>query len=641
MNSSAIYYIDIVKGLITTELSKVQAILHRTRDPFVIQTCEKLDVVLRGYLQEKIEDHNDLDALRHKMDTISEGIRLLTETIGDDSSAWVRPLINQCYKLCDISLERRKILIIQNRSTVDFEVYVDFPILRDLDIEQDVSIDIFRIPYETRFDPASISLIGHEVGHVLLKTKFSDDVFDTHAYEILLSQFFERSEDEGQLTIEVYYHIPRVANHIIEYLCDEIGRALFPVSFDFSLLKLLSHRKDKGSSTHPPLWIRLDDCYKHLLEGIISAQPHQRLVRSLNALTDYFKLQWDKNGRTFKPKKSDEPEIEEIDRLTKAGAETLVGILKLSAVKLPEDIKTFWDVIVSEYDKLRPPFESVHSADTALVHPIQAQIVATVYFYGKDYVNSNELFKGSKHDNKDDLVREKLVSHLIYAISLHDFVKDVRTKFDPVALGAASLWSLRNRVDQTPFVVVPTIDPERQYGINAVDLRLGTHFIISKLTQHTHVTTQPGRDNADVERFYDRHYVDVADSFTIHPQSFVLASTLEYVSLPGDFYALVVGRSTWGRLGLNIATATAIGPGFRGCITLELRNLSETPLTLKVGTRVCQICLVKVPVDKVAGGYFVSANKYICPTTAEIPKIMEDPDWELFTKFQGPHHLQK
>jgi dCTP deaminase len=65
-------------------------------------------------------------------------------------------------------------------------------------------------------------------------------------------------------------------------------------------------------------------------------------------------------------------------------------------------------------------------------------------------------------------------------------------------------------------------------------------------------------------------------------------------SLNRSYYALVLGRSTWGRLGLNIATATTVQSGYKGCLTLELRNLGESPLPLTVGTRIAQLCLISV-----------------------------------------------
>ncbi|HLM61071.1 MAG TPA: hypothetical protein VK308_09720, partial [Pyrinomonadaceae bacterium] len=115
----------------------------------------------------------------------------------------------------------------------------------------------------------------------------------------------------------------------------------------------------------------------------------------------------------------------------------------------------------------------------------------------------------------------------------------------------------------------------------------------------------------------------------LHPHQFVLAATLEYVSVPYDYYALVLGRSSWGRLGLNIATATTVHAGYRGCITLELRNLGETPLPLKVGLRIAQLCLIPVPIKGSEQGYFATSGKYIGPVGPEIPKIKDDADWDL------------
>jgi deoxycytidine triphosphate deaminase len=83
---------------------------------------------------------------------------------------------------------------------------------------------------------------------------------------------------------------------------------------------------------------------------------------------------------------------------------------------------------------------------------------------------------------------------------------------------------------------------------------------------------------------------------------------------------------------LNIATATTVHAGFRGCITLELRNLGETPLPLKVGLRIAQLCLIPVPPLPVTVshvGYFATLSKYIGPVAPEIPKIKDDSDWEL------------
>ena len=75
----------------------------------------------------------------------------------------------------------------------------------------------------------------------------------------------------------------------------------------------------------------------------------------------------------------------------------------------------------------------------------------------------------------------------------------------------------------------------------------------------------------------------------LQPRSFVLGVTLEWIRLPADKAAYVVGRSSWGRYGLIIATATGVHPGFTGCLTLELSNVGEIPIRVKPGTTVCQL----------------------------------------------------
>jgi dCTP deaminase len=56
----------------------------------------------------------------------------------------------------------------------------------------------------------------------------------------------------------------------------------------------------------------------------------------------------------------------------------------------------------------------------------------------------------------------------------------------------------------------------------------------------------------------------------------------------------VVGKSSLGRRGLIIATATGVHPGFTGCLTLELTNVGEIPVAIQPGMRICQLFLHRV-----------------------------------------------
>jgi dCTP deaminase len=69
---------------------------------------------------------------------------------------------------------------------------------------------------------------------------------------------------------------------------------------------------------------------------------------------------------------------------------------------------------------------------------------------------------------------------------------------------------------------------------------------------------------------------------------------LEWLRLPHDIAGQIVGKSTWGRRGLVVETASMIHPGFSGCLTLELTNLGEIPVVLRPGMAVAQVSLFEI-----------------------------------------------
>lgn len=103
-----------------------------------------------------------------------------------------------------------------------------------------------------------------------------------------------------------------------------------------------------------------------------------------------------------------------------------------------------------------------------------------------------------------------------------------------------------------------------------------------------------------------------------------MGSTLEYISLPTKLSAYVLGRSSWGRLGLIIATATTVSPDFKGCITLELINLGEVPILLYPGVRIAQLVIHTVEGE---GKY---KGRYSCPTGPEFSRIYKDDELDFW-----------
>jgi len=125
------------------------------------------------------------------------------------------------------------------------------------------------------------------------------------------------------------------------------------------------------------------------------------------------------------------------------------------------------------------------------------------------------------------------------------------------------------------------VEPLEPYQIQpaSIDLRLGRSFL--KIDENSLESL-----SLDSELPYVRIE---KDEIVIPPQSFMLATTVEYIRIPPNVIAFVEGRSSIGRLGLFIQNAGWVDPGFEGTITLELFNANRLPLRLASGRRICQI----------------------------------------------------
>jgi dCTP deaminase len=174
---------------------------------------------------------------------------------------------------------------------------------------------------------------------------------------------------------------------------------------------------------------------------------------------------------------------------------------------------------------------------------------------------------------------------------------------------------LRSDYDKK-LLITPLLD-EEQIGPASVDIRLGSSLIISRKTyiESQDVTSQVSARQVE-RRVYERLRLKYNTKFVLHPNELILGVTFEYISLPSDTFCTVASRSSWGRLGLVVATASAVQPGFKGCLTLELANLSESPIALYPGLPVGQLVFHDVSAQ---GGYKTYEGRYDCPTEADLP----------------------
>ena len=125
---------------------------------------------------------------------------------------------------------------------------------------------------------------------------------------------------------------------------------------------------------------------------------------------------------------------------------------------------------------------------------------------------------------------------------------------------------------------------------SSIDVRLDRFFRVFNNHLYTHI--DPAEQQDDLTAM-----VEVADGqpFVLHPGEFVLASTLEVITLGDQLAGRLEGKSSLGRLGLlTHSTAGFIDPGFSGHVTLELSNVANLPIRLWPGMKIGQLCIFRL-----------------------------------------------
>ena len=103
------------------------------------------------------------------------------------------------------------------------------------------------------------------------------------------------------------------------------------------------------------------------------------------------------------------------------------------------------------------------------------------------------------------------------------------------------------------------------------------------------VFTNINSATVDPKAFDARSFVDVeGDVCVIPPNSFALASTVEYFRIPADVLTICLGKSTYARCGI-IVNVTPLEPEWEGHVTLEFSNTTSLPAKIYANEGVAQM----------------------------------------------------
>ena len=164
-----------------------------------------------------------------------------------------------------------------------------------------------------------------------------------------------------------------------------------------------------------------------------------------------------------------------------------------------------------------------------------------------------------------------------------------------------------------PFVAEQKRSENISYGLSSFgyDARVSSEFKIFTDIDSAIVDPKNFKHNSFVSR--------TVNECIIPPNSFALASTVEYFKIPKDILVICLGKSTYARCGI-IVNVTPLEPGWEGHVTLEFSNTTPLPAKIYANVGAAQLIFLKGN-EEPETTYAQRHGKYMKQTGVTLPKV--------------------
>ena len=181
------------------------------------------------------------------------------------------------------------------------------------------------------------------------------------------------------------------------------------------------------------------------------------------------------------------------------------------------------------------------------------------------------------------------------------------------------------------LVITPLLYRKKSdiFDADSVDLRLGCHFLLPKTLDQPFFSP----DRSSATSLHDRVHVPLGQFLVVPAHQTILGATLEFIKLPFDVSGQVLTKSSVARTFIVVETAPWIHPQYRGCLTLEIANVSNTPVLLYPGRLICQLVLMHIAPDSEK---LIGSSKPRSDDETKVDKNYFGPVYPEAPKFRNP-----
>jgi len=161
---------------------------------------------------------------------------------------------------------------------------------------------------------------------------------------------------------------------------------------------------------------------------------------------------------------------------------------------------------------------------------------------------------------------------------------------------------------------------EKQVRGNKISYGLSSFGYDARVSNEFKIFTNVNSEVVDPKNFKPSNFItkNVSECI-IPPNSFVLASTIEFFKIPKDVLVICLGKSTYARCGI-IVNVTPLEPGWEGHVTLEFSNTTPLPAKIYANEGVAQFIFLKGN-ETPEITYSDRKGKYMGQTGVTLPKV--------------------
>ena len=167
-------------------------------------------------------------------------------------------------------------------------------------------------------------------------------------------------------------------------------------------------------------------------------------------------------------------------------------------------------------------------------------------------------------------------------------------------------------------MIKPFVSKQNRKG--KISFGLSSYGYDARVSNEFKIFTNVNSGLVDPKNFKKESFVTrVGKECIIPPNSFALASTMEYFKIPENILVICLGKSTYARCGI-IVNVTPLEPEWEGHVTLEFSNTTPLPAKIYANEGACQFLFYKGEAPP-AVTYKDRKGKYMKQEGVTLPKL--------------------